>query len=338
MTNQSLDILFQPQMPDLEKIESSREDINYKVEASGKLYLPALKEELFSLREELHNTDKQTLRALDGIPVALRSEGKAELFEAIEKLKKEPPTDEIKEALVELSKEIVSLIEMGLSKTKELTHDLDNSLTNLSSATISDSRFRIDELQQSIDANTPLLKIENDAVSKLESQKELLNEAISALEKLNLADKLKPLLKSLEQLADIDPTKLDLVKAIRAAIKGVENILDLVSEAITYSDLLRARKMLQESIEQHNENITRLELQVDEQLEQIRQLKAAQSVDGHRKDYVLEVRKIAETANAFLNSYPGINSEDLGESIAEFDFQAKALIDYLDEIRKLWRS
>src|SRR3979490_832747 len=273
MTNQSLDILFQPQMPDLEKIESSREDINYKVEASGKLYLPALKEELFSLREELHNTDKQTLRALDGIPVALRSEGKAELFEAIEKLKKEPPTDEIKEALVELSKEIVSLIEMGLSKTKKLTHDLDNSLTNLSSATISDSRFRIDELQQSIDANTPLLKIENDAVSKLESQKELLNEAISALEKLNLADKLKPLLKSLEQLADIDPTKLDLVKAIRAAIKGVENILDLVSEAITYSDLLRARKMLQESIEQHNENITRLELQVDEQLEQIRQLK-----------------------------------------------------------------
>ncbi|MFH7422874.1 toxin, partial [Pseudomonas syringae pv. tagetis] len=71
----------------------------------------------------------------------------------------------------------------------------------------------------------------------------LFNAMITDVESLSLFDKLKPLVPSLERLADVDPEN-PLIGSIKAGIAGVSNIIDLFDAALGYDHLTALRERL----------------------------------------------------------------------------------------------
>jgi len=337
MTVHLLDTPYQLPHPDLNIIRTSRAEIDHHVIALGTIYLPVLKDELLGLRKEISLTDEYTLNVLTGVPIALENEDMDVLFNALDKLNKQALTEEVKAAIEEYSKEVSGLMDQGVSTVKQYASDLDDRVTNLNAARLSDNKYRLLELEQSVDAGQALLTVEREAIAALEADAELLKPAINEIDKLSFFDKLKPLVESLEELIKIDP-KDPLLGSIQAGIKGVNNILGLASDGVNYTHLIEARSRVQERLKERREKVVDLEDRIETSSTRVQQLTTAEGLYEHKARYVQEITKIGQALSTFVNSNLPNSAEVIAQRAERFAIQAKALGAYLNTLRKAWQS
>ena len=337
MTVHMLDTPYQLPQPDLDVIRVSRTEINHHVLALGNIYLPVLKDELSGLRKEISLTDEQTLSLLTEVPAVLETEEINVLLNAISKLNEHASTEESKAAITAFAKEVFGLIDQSVSAVKQHASDLDDRVTNLNAVRLSDNKYLLLELEQSVKTSQALLTVEKEALAALEANAELLKTAINEVDKLTLFDKLKPLVESLEELTKIDP-KDPLLGSIQAGIKGVNNILELASDGVKYTHLIEARSVVQEHLNVRRKKALDLEGQIETSSTRIQQLTTAGGVDDHKARYVQEITKIGQALTTFVNSNLPNSAEELSQRAERFAIQAKALVTYLNTLRKAWQS
>jgi hypothetical protein len=337
MTVHLLDTPYQLPQPDLDIIRSSRAEIDHHVIALGNIYLPVLKDELLGLRKEISLTDEYTLNVLTGVPIALENEDMDVLFKALDKLNKQASTEEVKAAIEEYSKEVSGLMDQSVSTVKQYASDLDDRVTNLNAARLSDNKYRLLELEQSVEASQALLTVETEAIAALEANAELLKPAINEVEKLTFFDKLKPLVESLEELTKIDP-KDPLLGSIQAGIKGVNNILELANDAVNYTHLIQARSVIRERLKERRKKVLDLEDRIETSSTRIQQLTTAEGLYEHKTRYVQEITKIGVALSKFVNSNLPNSDEVVSQRAERFGIQASALCTYLHTLHKAWRN
>ncbi|MGV8862301.1 MAG: alpha-xenorhabdolysin family binary toxin subunit B [Pseudomonas sp.] len=337
MTVHLLDTPYQLPQPDLEIIRVSRTEINHHVIALGNIYLPVLRDELLGLRKEISLTDEYTLSVLTGVPIALENEEVSTLLNAIDTLNKQAPTEESKAAIAEYANEVSGLMDQSVSTVKQHASDLDDRVTNLNAVRLSDNKYRLLELEQSVETSHALLTVEREALAALEANAELLKAAINEMEKLTLFDKLKPLVESLQELTKIDP-KDPALGAIQAGITGVKNILGLASDGVNYTHLIEARSVVQEHLKGRRKKVLDLEDQIETSSTRIQQLTTAGGLDDHKARYVQEITKIGQALSTFVNSNLPNSAEMVAQRAERFAIQANALGTYLNTLRKAWQS
>jgi len=337
MTVHMLDTPYQLPQPDLEIIRVSRAEINHHVIALGNIYLPVLRDELLGLRKEISLTDEYTLNVLTGAPITLENEEVNTLLTAIDTLNKQAPTEESKAAIAEYAKEVSGLIDQSVSTVKQYASDLDDRVTNLNAVRLSDNKYRLLELEQSVETSHALLTVEREALAALEANAELLKAAINEMEKLTFFDKLKPLVESLQELTKIDP-KDPALGAIQAGITGVKNILGLASDGVNYTHLIEARSVVQERLKGRRKKVLDLEDQIETSSTRIQQLTTAGGLNDHKTRYAQEINKIGEALSTFVNSNLPNSAEVVAQRAERFAIQAKALGTYLNTLRKAWQS
>jgi SMC interacting uncharacterized protein involved in chromosome segregation len=148
---------------------------------------------------------------------------------------------------------------------------------------------------------------------------------------------LKPLVESLEELTKIDP-KDPLLGSIQAGIKGVNNILGLASDGVKYTHLIEARSMIQERLKARRKKVLDLEEQIETSSTRIQQLTTVGGLDDHKARYVQEITKIGQALSTFVNSNLPNSAEAVAQRAERFAIQAKALVTYLNTLRKAWQS
>ena len=337
MTVHTIDTSFQYPAPDMNKIYKSREELNYKIRTLGNLYLPVLAEELKGLEKEINITDAQALKAITLIPSALQTSEIQQYYTIIENLKNENPTSEQKEAIDSFYGEIKSLIGNSTTETLKLFTELNNSLTNLQAVTLSDNQYRINELDTSILKISPQLSEEESAIERLVTDEAALNEAIKIIEAIDTFSLIKDAFLSLEKLAalNLSAPQLELVKA---GIGAAGKILDLVSNAIKYDNLVTARRQTQTKLDNRRLNLAGIKKELKTLEDRKFQLLELQAIKNPRETYTHEISTLTESVEKFLqiNSYEA--SDDLHAVVKRFIEQTNVFVAHLNSLRKEWRS
>jgi len=335
MTVHTIDTSFQYPAPDMNKIYKSREELNYKIRTLGNLYLPVLAEELKGLEKEINITDAQALKAITLIPSALQTSEIQQYYTIIENLKNENPTSEQKEAIDSFYGEIKSLIGNSTTETLKLFTELNNSLTNLQAVTLSDNQYRINELDTSILKISPQLSEEESAIERLVTDETALNEAIKIIEATDTFSLIKDVF--LEKLAalNLSAPQLELVKA---GIGAAGKILDLVSNAIKYDNLVTARRQTQTKLDNRRLNLAGIKKELKTLEDRKFQLLELQAIKNPRETYTHEISTLTESVEKFLqiNSYEA--SDDLHAVVKRFIEQTNVFVAHLNSLRKEWRS
>lgn len=337
MTVHTLNSAFQFPATDVKKIRESREDINYRVQTLSTLFLPVLAEELRSLQQELELTDTHALRLITQVPAALQSSAILELIDAAEKLQGENPTAELKDALDAIYGEIKSLTQEALVTTTALSIGLNNNLTNLKAVTLSDNRFRLLELEKSINGITAAVPDEKTAIDELLESEKKLREAINVIEATSTFDLIKEVLLTAEQLTTLnlsDP-RLELVKA---GIKTAVRILDLVEGSVKYDNLIAARSEIQKRLDARRSNLARLDGEIKTFQKHKNQLMEAQTVPPAVEVYTAEMATLAASVKTFLDNTHYSAGDSLEPVVKTFIEQSKAYSNHLNELRKMWRN
>ena len=337
MTVHTIDTSFQYPAPDMNNIYKSREELNYKIRTLGNLYLPVLAEELKGLEKEINTTNSHALKAITLIPSALQTSEIQQYYTIIENLKNENPTSEQKEAIDSFYGEIKSLIGSSTAETLELLTELNNSLTNLQAVTLSDNQYRIKELETSIIKISPQLSEEESAIERLVIDETALNEAIKIIEATDTFSLIKDVVLSVEKLAalNLSAPQLELVKA---GIGAAGKILNLVSNAIKYDNLVTARRQTQTKLDNRRISLAGIKKELKILEDRKLQLLELQAIKPPRETYTHEISTLTESVKKFLqiNSYEA--SDDLHAVVKRFIEQSKVFVTHLNGLRKEWRS
>ncbi|WP_095145036.1 alpha-xenorhabdolysin family binary toxin subunit B [Pseudomonas sp. Irchel s3b6] len=337
MTLHTLSTSFQYPAPDLNKIQKSREELNYKIRTLSTIYLPVLGEELNALQMEINSTDEQTLKAITQVPAALQTSEIQRFHTVIEKLQHETPTPEQQEAIDSYYGEIKLLIEAGTSETLKFATGLNNNLANLKATTLSDNQYRINELDVSINNITPRLAEEKLAIEKLVKNETELNEAIKVIEATDTFTLIKELFLTTEKLSalNLSAPQLELVKA---GIAAAGKVLGLISDAIKYDNLIEARRQIQTQLDDRRKSSSLIDKNIETLQDRKKQLTEFQAIKTPREDYTREMSIIAESINKFLELTRHDASDELKSVVKQFIEQSNVFIKHLDNLRKEWRS
>ncbi|WP_419712072.1 alpha-xenorhabdolysin family binary toxin subunit B [Pseudomonas sp. NFX224] len=336
MTVYTIDTAFQYPTPDMNKFHVTREDLNYKIRTLSNLYLPVLSEELNSLQQEVNATDTQALRTLTLVPTALQTTEIQEFTTVIENLQRQSPTEAQQEAIDSFYGEIKSLIHDATARTFKYSTELNNSLTNLKSVSLTDNRHRIIEIEASIDKVSQQFPALNDAIEQLTKSEASLTDAINIIESTDNFSLIKNLFLSVEKLTELklSAPQLELVKAgISAGIK----ILGLIDSSIKYDNLIAARRQVQTQLDDRRSQLTRINNEVTTLQQRKRQLNELQTVRTSREAYTNEINTLAESLNKFLEIIHFDAADELKPVVKRFIEQSKVYSTHLNKLRSEWR-
>lgn len=337
MTVHVLDTPFQLPKPDVDVIIASREKLKQTSDALPDVYLPVLKETLRSLVSEVGSVDKQALDTLTLVPHMLNGDEMLPFLEAVKELRSQPDDAKSIAAIANFNEEIGKLLDARLTSLTDQATVLDKALINLDAVQVDTANHLTPALDQEIGAVETRLATEQARLDELVQQVAVVNSLIKDIESLSVFDKLKPLVASLQVLADIDP-KNPLIGSIKAGITGVSNILNLADAAVDYEQLIGLR-------EKQQTQLTGLQVTVDETRTALKvevskrdQLSTLASIEVCKKDYVRELGKLLEAlkhveANSRLPA-----TEVIEKRVEHFRLHADALNNYLVDLRSNWRS
>ncbi|MCQ9422488.1 alpha-xenorhabdolysin family binary toxin subunit B [Pseudomonas sp. LJDD11] len=155
---------------------------------------------------------------------------------------------------------------------------------------------RLDTYQESI---TELGK----QMAALMEDKQILDAAITAYEKNNLADVFKNVLPSPEELAALTSTPIAEVAIINAGIARLEKLRDEISKGLSYLDLTTERDRLRARYDQLLRESTRINQLAQEVSRDLLQLSALSDLDLGKTTWVTEARKAVDSLHMFSDSY-----------------------------------
>ncbi len=332
-----LDVPFSLPRPDLEVVADSRLSIQRQAEALGDLYLPVLTESLGSLLKELSHADRQFLDILTLVPHGMDSEDIQPFMDAITQLKAKPEDAETRAALAEFNAEIDTLLQGKLMSLSEAVSTLDNALVNLDAVHFNDVAHLAGSLDKEVVDARALLSSEETSLTHLQEKEAAAGALITELEGLSFLDKLKPLVVSLEKLAEIDPASPSL-GSIKAGIAGVANILNLIDGSLKYDQLLDHRSKLHAQVAEQREKVEQANARLKSQTDNQDQLAVLQSIDGSRERYVLEAGKLRQALQHFLDTERQAAASEIEARAEGFARRIRQLIDYLNDLRRQWRN
>lgn len=322
--------------PDLANVRESREAIRYQaIVGSADLYIKALSDELIDLNSAIGRTDQQIANSITGAITALQTDELRENLQALKALKERETNPQIEQAIKSYSKIGEQLIELCIGRIAQLYSEVDVSVFEVQSVTISNNRFRLAELETSTINLQEQLSAEQIPLDALNTDLAKLNEAISEFEKLTVIDRLKPLLEQLTSMIGTTPTPTQ-IAAMEAGILIATKLLDEANELIKYESLTKARDAIHARKSQREERVSSLVKQLRDNADKTRQLNDTQKVLPHRQTYVSETTKLTDSLNAFLDAVPNARDADLqirGEFVV---LNSQALRSYLGKLQEGW--
>ncbi|WP_445179796.1 alpha-xenorhabdolysin family binary toxin subunit B [Pseudomonas sp. McL0111] len=323
-------------LPDLGRVRESREAIRYQaITGSANIYIKALGDELISLNAAVNELDQAAANAITSAITALDTDDLSENLKALADIKREEPSDQTKNARELYSQVVTQLIKLCTGQISTLHSALKNRVFDVQSITISNNRFRLEELaaaKVNLDREYSAEKIPLD---ELKGDEAVLNLAITEFEKLTFIDRIKPLFEQLKALIGNKP-KTPEAAALEAGLVVANKFLDEANELIKYKDLISARKIIQTRLVQREERVMSLAKQIRENEDKSHQLNDTQKVLPHREAYVSETNKLTDALSAFLGAItPSANDElsTRGELMLE---QSQALRDYMHQLQGRW--
>lgn len=337
MTIHELDTPFQLPRPDTAILKTSREDLVHQINALGDIYLPVLGETLQALQSELGAVDESALNALTLIAPVLANDGLPELLDSIVALRAKEPSDEVAAAIAQLSNDLQEQIGEGLSGVEGHALTFDNCLTNFLAVSLSEVRFLIPPLKKETTELGAELTVQETRLGELVNQEEVLNKLIADVESISFLDRLLPLVKSLDKLIEIDP-KNPLIGSIKAGLEGIKNILNLVNDAIKYEHLIKLRTDLQGQLDGLRSSIRALKARQSEAGKKLDQLQAVEALDKPKGLYLTEMGKLLEALRRFLSNNRAETDEDIVAYASRFINHSQVMRNYLNELRREWRT
>jgi hypothetical protein len=323
-------------LPNFDRIRESREAIRYQaIIGSANLYIDALNDELIGLNAAVSNTDQLVANAVTSAITALETGDLHENLQALKFLKNGVANTQTEDAIKRYSTIIMQLMELCTEKMSQLHAELNTGVFNVQSISITNNRFRLEELAEATQIIDKELNAEQEPLENLIKDEAVLNLAISEFEKQTFIDRLKPLLEQLKTLIGNKPQTPE-TAAIEAGMIVAIKFLDEANELIKYQDLIKARNIIQTRITQRKERVSYLERQLRENANKTRQLNDTQNVLPHQQTYVSESKKLTNALSTFLDAImPSANDEILarGERLLEY---SPPLLIYMNTVQSHW--
>jgi hypothetical protein len=322
--------------PDLGRIKESREAIRYQaIIGSANLYIKALSDELISLNAAVNDLDLTAANSINSAITALDTDDLSENLQALANLKLDASNAQAENARKQYSQTVTQLIKLCTEQMTTLHASLHNGVFGVQSITISNNRFRLEELATAKLSLDREYSAENIPLAQLKDDEAVLNLAITEFEKLTFIDRIKPLLEQLKAMIGNKP-KTPEAAALEAGLIVANKFLDEANELIKYNDLIKARQIIQTRLDQREERVATLSKQLRDNDDKARQLSDIQKVVPHQQTYVSETGKLTDALSAFLGAVMAAPNEDVllrGERMLE---HSQALRDYLTPLQGRW--
>lgn len=323
-------------LPDLGRVRESREAIRYQaITGSANLYIKALSDELISLNAAINDLDQTAANSITSAITALDTDDLEENLQSLASLQGSESTAKIENARKLYSQVVTQLMKLSTDQMAKLHSTFKDGVFGVESVTISNNRFRIDELARAkIDLDREHTA-EQIPLTELQNDEAVLNVAITEFEKLSFIDRIKPLLEQLRAMIGNKP-KTPEAAALEAGLAVANKFLDEANELIKYKDLISARQIIQTRIVQREERVISLKKQLQENANKTRQLQDTQKVLPHRQIYLSEVSKLIEALSSFLTAVATSSKDSLlirGEHLLE---HSQALRIYLNQLQGRW--
>ncbi|MGV8918197.1 MAG: alpha-xenorhabdolysin family binary toxin subunit B [Pseudomonas sp.] len=337
MTVIPLDTPFQLPRADMDIISNRRGIIGYQMQALSTVFLSSLAETIDNLRQELANTDQKALLVLSMVPAALKSNSFDTLINALATLSKDPSADGAAEAIEQLTGEVRGQINAALAEVRLHWVNFDHALTNLGAIRFTFNPTELAEREDEINGFGVAIEQGRTKLDAIQNDIQALKTLIDLIEGQNMFDRLKPLVASLEVIANINPEK-PLVGAIKAALKGVENILNLASEAVKYEHLIGKRDLLHKDEQEVLKLIQQSQERSEITAKQLKELKGFISLAQPVAAYSQEISKIGKSVELFVQLNYDDESEAITTRCERFKNNSSVLINHLNDQRRDWIS
>lgn len=319
--------------PDMSLITLHRQTIKQNLPDIERIYLPALKDELHGLSAAMSQSDKTALDALTLIPEALSGPALDSMLQPIETLKAQPQTPEVVEALASYGNEIRKQIENVVAKISVYGIALSNKLDVVHAIEPSNVRDLIEDTARRIASDQEIVNQTEAACQKLQAQEEVLSTAMRHLEDMSLIDDVLPLL---NVIGKIDPKRPE-VSAVLAAIRLLEQTLNLANNAIKYQTMVNRRHELQELVAEKKKQRDAYKGTHQEMLLRKRQLEAVRTISESKAIYVREMRKITKWTADFVSDQRVGLADDPLTSFNHYRSHSQDLASSLATLRRAWK-
>lgn len=319
MTVHYINSSFTITMPDVDFLKTNKIRLEKFYSTVGILHLPIIQEQLNNLKTQQREIDNRLRELLVTIPVDLH-------LESLGMLIAKAATN--RGATSIYAAEIIDIITDSVESISEKVTDLSDNLITLKTLALSDVTGYIEADEKQVEKQQTACTAVEQAVVDISAEKEVLNAAMRVMEDKTIWDEWTPMFKA---IARLDP-KSPQLSLMTAALAGVTNILRIASESVTYTDLVEARKRLQDRLDGHASTIKKYNDEKTTLTRQIKQLGEFQAVDPHKKNYENEVEKVSITLESFVNIHSRTDQDNALEQARAFIGQGETLSSYLQEI------
>ncbi|WP_339560463.1 alpha-xenorhabdolysin family binary toxin subunit B [Pseudomonas sp. EA_65y_Pfl1_P113] len=260
-------------------------------------YIPALSQELQSLKTSLDNTDRVFNDSLSKVSSTLDV---TEIRNYLDILN--GSTDE--SSIAPYNKELKKALEVLKSELETLSRDMKSSLGNFETATISDYSGEISTLEAERTRLLSNLPEDQKKLSNLREQCDVLEKAIIEFKSKTFIDKGMPIFDEIQKAVTevIDQPSEKSKTAVRAGMNIAKDLLNIANEQLKYNNLVEARDKLAGEIAIWQAQMSYEQKQVDIIDDKKSQLMALSDIAEPRTLYVVEARKIIDMLVALINN------------------------------------
>lgn len=178
------------------------------------------------------------------------------------------------------------------------------SLDDLSQIVLKPASERLQQtLQGRLDTQKDRITQRGNQMTALNEDKKVLDDAIAAYEKSNLADVFKNVLPTPEELSALTATPAAEVAVINAGIARLERLRGDISKGLSYLDLTAERDRLRARYEHLLRESTHTHQLAQEISHDLQQLSTLAELDQGRTTWVNEARKAVDALRAFSGAY-----------------------------------
>lgn len=260
-------------------------------------YIPALSQELQSLKNSLNNTDRVFNDSLSKVSSNLDV---TEIRSYLDILN--GSTDEA--SIAPYKKELKKALEVLKSEIETLSRDMQSSLGNFETATISDYSGEISTFESERTRLLSNLPEDQKKLSKLREQCDVLEKAIIEFKSKTFIDKGMPIFDEMQKAVTevIDQPSEKSKTAVKAGMNIAKELLNIANEQLKFNNLVEARDKLAGEIAIWQAQMSYEQKQVDIIDNKKSQLMALSDIAEPRTLYVVEARKIVDMLVALINN------------------------------------
>jgi hypothetical protein len=310
---------FSPIVLDSASLKSCKVNLDKLYSKLDRLYLQPLQEQVTTLKQQQRRVDNGLRDLLVTVPIELHLD---DIKRLMAEVSSNPGGREL--YIAEITEIVADSLEYLANKVTEFSIQLDL----LKNSALSDVSGYIETNQQQSQIQHTACQALEAAVADMTTDEEVLNKAMRVTEDKTLWDEWLPLVRGIARLDPKNPTR----SLMQAAVTGVTNILRIANESVTYSNLVEARKVLQDRIDDHYKRIAHYKNQIDTLARQRSQLDNIQALAPHKTGYQVEVEKVSTTLTSFQSIHDLMAQGDPLERARSYTVQGEALSRYLQDI------